>query len=199
MRTAIMIVALTGALAGCGSSMTDKPGPVTNTTGPDITDPSDVTFGVAGIRALANLPPKERLAAMKSMKLDPNQRVQFAIAESELPGNSVAIVVRNSDPQASRILVIAGSHIGDEALELATRALVEDQTLSPVAKERRVLQVALNGEVRNVETKSLHVLAKPYGARKPSSTWIASLLEGASGSELMDLEGVGRVRLYRFE
>jgi len=163
---------------------------------------SDVVFGNEALAAWARLTPEEKTTARATIRkvyssLKPT--LTIAIAESRLPNNADALVVREVGEKAA-VIVLASENVSDSAFSIATRALAEDEARTRVVPHSRHLSVDKNGKVTELLSQSTYQLeGDPEEIGRGVSLTLRNLLGLATSVKPIDLRGIGRVKLFRFE
>lgn len=167
--------------------------------------PTDVVTGAEALSAWSRLTPDERKAAraaadrVSGSVQRKNAPSAIAILQGPFPNGAAVMVLRDTNLPYNRVFVLSTESLDAKSLYLAIQALNDDEELMPLVHHQRLLSISQHGRVAVGAGEAFHRVKHMPDETDRMTIQIERLLEVATSSQVADLPGVGRVKLFRFD
>jgi len=166
-------------------------------------EPRDVEFGAAALKALAQLSKEDRAEVMGSNaraaarhELGPFS-IGFVILDGDLPSNAVALIVEDPNKQGARFVVFSNRNYNDAVFAMVSEALQAPEGVAAIARHGRV-RVTSRATVVDNESNTLFELRPPPVELTHTSGTLLHLKEVAASVAPIEIANLGKGNLYRF-
>lgn len=167
-------------------------------------EPSDVLVGRGALKVWAEMSKEDRAHAMAAFareapKLAASQpRLGIVVLDQSLPPNTAASIIPDPKHEGGRLVVFARESYNDAVLAMVTQTL-GDAKAHDLVKQNDRLHVTTSATLTDKDRQPLFQLSQPDVELARTSGMLADLMAVATSVAPIEIPGLGKGTIYRFE